>query len=585
APPDYNFVADVAGASPAVAVSNAEALRQAIDACKGQGPTKLVIPKGTYRFAPAHTIAIENLTDLTLDGQGSVLILEDIPREGPSIYVGNCTRTLLENFTLDWDWTVKPIASLGTVSNLSPDKLQCDFTFPDLNATQTDLTRTTPWRGLDPMDPTHLICIGAGGVRLPKGTIIAAGSAGNILHVTLPTPVPLVDGQTYCIRHMYYDGGGFKVANSSDLTFNAVDIYSIPSMGFFFNGTMHNFQLTNCKILRAPGSRNPFTTAADGIHVDEFVDNLNIENCSITGCGDDAMNIHNECYEGEVVPDPTDSAMLTLLNCPSYQLRLSPGDPVEFDNADYSYLNNSTTPVTDQVATVSSVNKGIPQTVIHFAAPLPPGITAQSILRNAKFSSSNVRITGCDIIYSNGRGILLSAENALVSHCHIQDVRATAINLESQIVQPLWTEGRGAANVLIKNNVFENDNRLGRYYGAIIYTNADIPWGPTTATLYKQISIEDNQFINCPGPAMSLTDCSDVLVRSNVIKLTDPLAEANRYAGAIFITNSSDLALGGNTWVSSVATSSDYGVVYDPATISNLSTDTNAVTNTSSASK
>jgi len=468
---------------------------------------------------------------------------------------------------------VKPIASLGTVSNLSADKLQCDFTFPDLDAPRTKITQATPWRSIFAMDSTHLYRTpDPSEFRVPREAVITAGTAGNILHVVFPKPVPFSNGQAYCIRHLYYEMCGFKVFDSSDLAFNAVDIYSIPGMGWFVEASMHNFQFSNCKIHRAPGSRNPLTTAADGLHVDQFIDNLNVENCDFTGSGDDAMNIHTESYQGTIVTDGTDATKLTLMNCPSYLLRLSPGDPVEFYNGDYSNLGDSATPVTSRVASVSSTYiKGAPQTIVHFTTKLPPGITAASILSNGRFKTSNVRIAGCNVEYSNGRGILLSAQNALISDCHLRNVYGTGINLESDLMQGLWSEGRGDSNVLIKNNTFEDDNMSGRYNGAVIYTNTRMPWGQTKATLYKQISIENNRFLNCPGPAVTLSNGSNILIRSNEISATHSIPNLTQNAGAILITNSSDLALGGNQWKTETSDPLTARIVYDPATTFNLS--------------
>jgi len=576
---DYKFAADTAGAPESLAVSNAVELQKAISDCKGKGATRLLIPKGTYRLAPASSLLIDKLNDLTIDGQGSVLILEKLTKEGPAFLISNCSRLLLKDFSLDWDWSVKPIAGLCTVSNLTPDKLQCDLTFPDLNAAQTSVTRSTPWRSIFGMDPARLVTNNPLNFAPPKEAVITPGSAGNVLHVSFPKPVPFVDGSTYCIRHLYYEMGGFKVAGSSDVTFNAVNIYAMPGMGWFFCGAMQNFQLTNCKILRAPGSRTPFTTAADGIHVDQFIDNLNIENCSITGTGDDAMNIHNECYQGNIIADETDPKKMTLVNCPAWQLRLSPGDPVDFYSADFSPLINNGGPAVGRVATVSSVSRGKPQTAIQLVEPLPAGVTPLSIVLNGRYKTSNARITGCHIDYTSGRGILLSAINALIENCHFTNVYSSAINLESEILQPLWTEGRGASNVLIKGNTFEDDNRNGRYNGAIIYTNTRIPWGPTKAVLYEKVTIENNRFVNCPGPAVALTNCSNLLVRSNEIALTEPLANSGRFSGTLFVTESSNVSLGGNQWVNKIPTTSAGGVIYDPATTSNVSPDTNAVTN------
>lgn len=578
APPAYNFVADSATATDAVAVENAIAFQQAVKDCRGKGATKLIIPSGIYRLSSPVSLTLDGLEDVTIAGQGSTLIVEKMAKDGAAFIVNHFARLTIENLTMDWDWKVQPIASLGIVSNLSADKAQADFTFPDLDAARIKVTLATQWRSIFAMDLKRLIRTDPNIYNVPKTVVITPGSADNVLHAIFPEPAPLVEGSTYCIRHLYYDMCGFKISEGHDLTFKFVTINSIPGMGWFFAGPVQNILLTHCNIMRPGGSRYPLTTAADGLHVDQSLGNLIFEDCYITGTGDDAMNVHNEVYQAEIAFDETDPTKLTLLNCPSYQLRVKAGDSIEFFNADFSNLNNNALPVSREVATVSSDNHGKPRTFIQFTAPLPQGLTAQSIVRNARFATKNVRIAHCNIEYSNGRGLLLSAENALVTGCRMSHVYSTAIDLEAEIVQPLWTEGRGASNVVIEGNTFDDNNQQVRYGGAILYTNPRIPWGQTTATLFDRILIENNRFLNCPGPAVSFMNCTNLIVRSNEIRLTEAVANTTRYAGAICLTKSSNLALGGNRWINEVPAKFTGGVVYDPATTSNVSLDTNAVT-------
>ncbi len=574
----YHFVADVPGAAAAVAVSNAAAFQQAINDCKAQGASKLVVPAGTYRLASPTAIAFTGLADLTVEGNGAQFIIEKLTKDGPAFLINNCTRVCFENFSLDWDWASIPIASLATISHISPDKLQCDFTFPDLDATQTQLTRTTPWHGIFGMDATRLVVNDNLRFSVPKDIVLATGGAGNSIHAAFPRPIPFKEGGSYCVRHLYYEMAGFKIVEDQDLLFKGVNIYSIPGMGWFFAGAMKNFGLIDCHILRAPGSRHPLTTAADGVHVDQSMGNALFQNCSITGTGDDEFNIHSECYQGNLVADPTDPAKVTLENCPSYQLRLKPGDSVQIFNADFSNLGDAPTPVSRQIAQVNSDNK-IKKTAIQFTEALPPGVTPQSIVLNARLITRNVLIADCNIEHSNGRGILLSAEDASITGCHFRDLFGTPIDLESEIIQPLWTEGRGTSNVVIKGNTFEDCSLIwGRYGGAIIYTNTRIPWGPTTTALYHRITIEENRFINCAGPAASLTNTDNLLIRENQIHQTEAMVNSTTYAGSIFVTRSSGLALGGNTWTVASPATTLSGVVYDPATTHDISFGTNAVT-------
>jgi hypothetical protein len=562
---DYTFTPN----STAAATNNASQLQQAINDCKAQGASKLLIPAGTYYLARSTAISLNGLQDLTIDGQGSTLIFRQLTNNGCAFLQQNNDRIVIKNLILDWDWAYKPIASLGVVSNLSADKKQCDITFPDLDATQTALTRVIPWTKIFQMDGTHLVREIPGIYSVPGGTTIAATGTGNVLHVTFPSATPLVEGETYCIRHLYYEMACFKILDDTHLTYDAVEIRSFPGMGWLFEAGIHDWQIVNSHIRRAPGGRTPLTTSADGIHVTESEGNFIIKNSTFTGCGDDVINLHDNVYQAVATPDTANPAKLTLANCPSYRLRLVAGDTVQFYDPDYGHLNNSATPVTRVVASVTS-NNSIPETVITFTQALPSPLSPQAIVRNARFDTANVRIAGCQFLYTNGHGILLSTRNTTVENCYFRDVFSTPIQFEANIVQPLWSEGTGASNVVVRNNTFENNNREGDSDGAAIWAGTSLPWGPTDVHLFNTLLFEGNRFFNSPGPILSLNNCSNVIARDNRIDYTHTPSNSTDRSCAFVVTRSDRLALGGNTWHDYIASAHDYGVVYDPATTTHL---------------
>ncbi|HEY9248772.1 MAG TPA: right-handed parallel beta-helix repeat-containing protein, partial [Rariglobus sp.] len=273
-------------------------------------------------------------------------------------------------------------------------------------------------------------------------------------------------------------------------------------------------------------------------------------------------------------PDAADTAKLKLANCPSYRLRLSAGDTVRFYDADYDNLNSSAAPVTRTVDRVSSDNS-VPETTIVFTTALPAALSPQAILRNARFNTANVRIAGCQFLYTNGHGILLSTEATTVENCYFRNIYSTPIQFEANIVQPLWSEGKGAANVVVRNNTFENNNQDGDSGAASIWAGTSLPWGPTDIPLFKSLLFEGNRFLNSPGPVLSLNNCANVIVRDNRVDTTSLVANATATSAAIVTTRSAGLALGGNTWYDYIPTAYDYGVVYDPGTTSNLDAGTN----------
>ena len=566
---DYGFVAD----SPEAATANAAALQKALNDAKAAGSATVTIPKGVYRLDSSKALNFDSLTDVTIDGNGSTLMFEKISKDGPAILIQRCARMVLQNINFDWDWDAIPIATLGTVSNLSADRLQCDVIFPDLSAAQTALAMKTPWRSMMRMDPQTLYRDDVNVFQVPKTATIKPGPTPTSAHVTFPNPAPLEEGKSYCIRHLYYEMSAFKSATSSDVTFRNVNILSMPGMGWFFSGGMQNFELLDCHIQRPPGGRHPLTTAADGFHADQFVSNLRLINCSVTGAGDDAMNLHNESYQGQIVFDESDKTKITLLHCPSYQLRLNPGDAVEIYNNDFSNLGRAATPVTRTVAATSSNNTAKPQTTsIQFTEPLPEGVTPQSILVNGRYATRNLLVRDCRAEYTNGRGFLISAKDVTIESNVFDHVFGSGINIESDIMPPLWTEGRGASNMVIRGNMFKDLNQQVRYNGAAIYANVRMPYGPTDAMLYDRITIENNRFINMTGPIVSLTNTNNLLVRGNEVGFTGQPFDG-RYTGTLFLSRISNAALGGNTWVN--ASSDSGGVLYDPTTTQNLSAEGN----------
>ena len=572
---DYGFTATTRDTPADVAVKNAEALQKAINDAKAAGASTLSMPGGVYRVASRGQITLDGLADFTFDGNGGTIVLEKLSKDGPAFFINNCNRFVMRNVNFDWNWDVTPIASLGIASNVSADRTEFDLAFTDLDAAQTALVAKTPWRSVFEMDPERLYRVTDAIIPVTKDASITPGGAPNVLRVKVPKPVPVVEGKSYCVRHLYYEMTAFMVAESKDLSFNGVTIHSMPGMGWYFSGGMENFELVDCHVRRVPGNRYPLTTAADGFHANQFVRNFRVENCTVTGCGDDAMNFHTEVYQGEIVIDPADRRKVRLMHAPAWHLRLKAGDPVEFYDSDFGLLNKGGEVVSRTVASSKSDNAGKPQTTdVVFTEPVPEGLTPQSILMNGRFETSNVLIRNCRMENFSGRGILISARNATIENNVIDHALSSGINLEADIKPPLWSEGRGVSNVLIRNNTFENCNRQVRYEGAILYTNTRMPYGQSTATLFDRVTIEGNTFLNAPGPIVYLSNAQNLVVRNNEIKTAGP-EYVGRFTGAFYLQTTRDAAVGGNTWAGGGAEQS--GVILDAASTANIAADGNTL--------
>lgn len=554
-----------------IAQANSVAMQRLInEAKKTQGTKTLLIPKGIYRFANKSAWMVDGIDDLTIDAQGSEFIFQNL-YFGECFLIMHCNRLLIKDLYLDWNWDYKPIASIGTVKRLSEDGMTVAFEFADLNAQQTLQTSQSAWMGYYPIDPVTLYrSYRIEPQKLAQGKTTALQAEGNSITATFSAPMGFEVGTSYSIRHLYYNLTAFKMASCTHLTFDGITIYSMPGMGWLNTGTTHHWRFNNCNIIRRPGSRHPLTTAADGIHAGESKGDLIIENCTFTGLGDDAINLHDNAWEGGLKPGANDK-QLVLLNCPKHRLRIESGDVLKFFNADYSPAGVELT-VADEPTYEGKPNAYAPTTTttINFTSAVPRDLSYLSIVINTRFGTDNVKIADNRFIQTFGRGILFAGNDVTIENNTFHEVFGNPIQIQADIVDNHWAEGYGTSNLVLRKNVFKDTNLSGRWEGAIVYVGGRLPWGPTEYQLFSRFLVEDNHFINAPGPAMSFASSRDFLIRNNTIELSRPFPNQTPYAGTMIANLSSNMAMQNNTWKFNAIPVSPTGVIHDPHSSSRI---------------
>jgi hypothetical protein len=550
---EFGLTADPAGGevSTAVAEANAVALAKTVDAARTRNASRLVIPAGTYHVAQKESLNFENLHDLTIDGQGGMLIFCKLLKAGPAINVKTCQRVVIRDLRIDWDWKVNPIASLCVIQAMAEDRKSATVQFPDLDAAATEHIRTVNWAGFNAVDPDTMRPTSIAAI---KPLVVSRESkGGNLLTVAFSTPQKLVVGQSYVIRHLYYEMGTFKLTDCSNLLFQSVTIHSLPGMGWVGRGDLDHLALVDCHIARPPGSHRPMTTAADGFHIIESQGSILIENCSISGTGDDCINIHDNCFQGLRQTGPN---TLVLVGNHRWNMKVAAGDTLELFHPDYSPTGFS--------GTVKQVTFKKDDTELEFTDPLPAGISPLSIVFNRRYGTNNVRIVNST--FSFGR-VMVSAQHVTIENNDFDHPFSNAIQLHTEIVGSLWAEGCGAGDVVIRNNRFTAANLRGKFGGAVIYGAPVIPAGRTQFPLFHDVLISGNQFADSRGPVVSLSAFKNVEISGNRIAGDNLLPNANAQSGAILAECGSALRITDNTWTPGPGQKLA-GVLIDPATTS-----------------
>lgn len=567
-----NLTADAGTpATSAIASQNSTRLQAWFDQARTTvGTKKLLIPPGTYRFESNAQLNIQNTSDLTIDGQGCTFIFQKL-YQGPHFMISNCTRMVIKNLNIDWNSDYMPIASLGKVLSLSADKKTAVFEFANQDAAQTLRTKQSYWYSLFPMDPVYLYCNKPGFFLLNDSPQPSLTASGNQITAVFSTPLSLEVNTSYCIKHLYYQMIAFKLASCSNILFDTINVYGVPGMGWLNTEDSHHLKWNLCKFVRRSGSYQPLVTGADGIHSQQSQGYLSIGTCYFTGLGDDAINIHDDTWQGSLVYSST-ANQLIFKNAPRHQLRLKAGDTVRFFKPDYSPTGVDL--VVTGTPTFTSPN-GDPENAtatmtVNFTTAVPAGLSSLSIANNMRFDTQNVRIGGNQILYTNGRGVLFSGKNATLDSNYFRNVAGDSLQITTEIQGTAYMEGRGASNVVVSNNTFENTNQIGRYNGAVVAVEADMPWGPNAYPLFSTLLFDGNRFYNTPGPAISITSAQNVIVRNSRIENNQTMPGVTPFTATLQAVLSEDMALGGNTWRGFVSPPTPTGVSYNTDLTSNI---------------
>ncbi|MBN8526444.1 MAG: hypothetical protein J0M02_14005 [Planctomycetes bacterium] len=547
---EFGMLPDAA-ADDAAAAANAVGLARAFKACAERKASRLLIPPGTYRMAPKDPLSLSGLQDLAIEATGAELVYTTLLRNASVWNLVNCQRLAVRGLSIDWDWSLNPIASVARVDSLADDRRSAVLSFPDLAAATVARVKDAAWSGMTRIDPQTMR--GTGSQRLSPKPATREIAADGAIHATFSEPLALEQGNHYLIRHLYYEMGAFKINDSSHLLFDGVTVYSVPGMGWVCRGDLHHLALRRCAITIKPGTRRAYSTSADGFHVLDSQGSIAIEDSEITGTGDDCINIHDNNAQGVRKEGPS---TLALINNPRWRMKVAVGDTLELFRADYAPVG-----WTGKVAKVLFTGN---DAVVDFAQPLPETVSPLSIVFNRRYGTADVRIARNR--FDHGR-VMVSARRATIEDNRMEHPAANAIQLATEIAGNLWSEGSGNEDIVIRRNTIIGANAIGKFGGPAIHAVPVLPAGRTSYPLFRRILIEDNRLIDCHGPFVQLGACADVVVRGNRIEADAPVAGANALAGCIKAECATRLHLGGNTWKAGAGQAKP-GVLWDPATCS-----------------
>lgn len=552
---------------------NTAALRTAFADAKAKRASKLVLARGRYALNTDAPLALDGFRDFTFDGGGSVFV--SYRHGGAFIWLRRSLRTKFMNFSLDWDWSREPLASIVRVVRTDANCYDLEFVdyadFPDKNAALTVLSAYDPkTRSVGLEDGiTRYLDMG----KAKKDRVKRTWLDGRTVRVE-NSPNGIAAGQLYRLQHYYYHYNGFSFDDVEHLTLENVTVLSTPGHAFVMGGKSHHVAFDHVNIV--PPNDDPrrvITCTADHFHIGHSRGFLKLENCEFSLGADDIMNMHDNSAFVRRTGPRTVRAMKAVALAAARK-----GDRIEFRNGDYSPTGFFGTLV--EAKRMPGLRNGFDVT---FAEDIPEVKKDGFILFNWAFDTHNVIVRNCRFHDNRARALLILARDVTVENNTFRHQEMGAIKIETGYTYHSWSEGYGVSNVVIRGNLFDTVNPSGSYAShrqRSIYTGIYLRTDPSQDTtdypIIKDILIEGNTFRDNTGVTAYLSSVSNVVVRGNVIEDPTPRRKENPFRSQFFLTNAKDVKIVDNVYRASPNVQ-EPGVVLDPETCGGVVVEGNKV--------
>ena len=489
------------------AEDNTQAMRNAFEYCRHHPNTKLVIDKGIYHFSPEEDIYLNRLKNTLIDANNSEFIFST-----PHYFkVYACDNVEIRNMIVDWDWDTLRLGSLVKIENENDAENTLEIEFTELDEVNADI----PLLSFMQYDPVDLVAGVHGNFKIYSPSVDTeciknvekVEGKPNVLKVTHSGALDYFrNDEVYLLRHYVYGGQVFNtVEESSNITYNNISIYGACGMGYVFAYGSNHYQIINSYIGLRPGAEDKYriSTTADGIHISNSGGYFRIDNCDLSFCGDDIINIHSNMFYIKSIDESRKIMQGTVPN-----KIVEPGHTLSFMDLDFNNI--------DCEATVESITRNGYEATITLTEPLPEIITTDIVAYNGNRHSENYVLTNNYVHETKGRGFLLNSDNGLCDGNTFYRTCSQTLQVRTDIPTDRVIEGTGADHIQISNNTFIECNFGGR--GDVITIESLLDGERFNNTPLAEINISNNEFISCYQEVINADNVNGLTIENNIIR-------------------------------------------------------------------
>ena len=518
----------VSVAVPAAGADATPVLAAAIASAQKSGASTISLAAGTYTFKTLDKsqlghLVISGLQDVTILGNGATFVFMN---NAVGLYITQSQRLVVQSLRLSYGFNT---ASLGTMTSES------GRTVLDVTSSQFPITAADGIGALEQFDPVNKVFV-PDGIRVYEPTAPALVGANTYSSSSFSASMV---GKSFAILHHYYGGVAVEIEDSflsgaaqdQDITLDNVWVQSGPGMGIVAYGIARGLFILNSSVAPRPGGL--FSTEYDAMHLQEIGGDVYIENNTISGQGDDAINA-----AAPVIPLVSLDQTGTRLTLGVYSRFIQAGDTLAFFDANDDFLGATTVK--------SIVSTGYPNSSFVLAGAVA-GAAGAPVVRDVELTNNRMVIARNVISNCECHAVLLQTPNALVLDNTISETANGGIEALSNIGS--FLEGSGAINDTIEGNTLSSTGSdpslAGMTWGAINLYGATGA-GLQTTPINFNLEVLSNVVTNALG-----TGCITVASSSNVQVAANSCVGTNvgqpLHTPAIEVLDAATVSLSGNT--------------------------------------
>ncbi|MGV8092169.1 MAG: right-handed parallel beta-helix repeat-containing protein, partial [Mangrovibacterium sp.] len=520
-------------------VNASQAIKKAIESCRGKSDVILKLPEGRIDLWPEDAVKkklyvsnsteddqaskvksigfwFEGLTNFTLEGNNALIVLHG---KMVSFGASNCNGLKIRNISFDYD---RPSMSELTIKSVSSGVVEAEI-HPDSRYTIMQgriIFYGEGWRSWS----HHAILFNPEKETMHyssfKPFLESKAVETSPFHVRFEgdfSKAAFHPGDVLTIRDPYRDNCGGFILHCTNVSVENIKLHYMHGLGIV---SQFSENILMRKVTAAPrkDSGRIISSFADCFHFSGCKGLVQVDSCFTSGSHDDPINVHGTHLKITGVY-PENKLIVRFMHHQTYGFEaFFTGDSIAFVNPQTLQLQAFA-----KVKTARLLN--LREMELELDGTLPAAAREGNVIENLTWTPE-VRIMNSRFERTNTRGLLITTRRkVLIENNTFFRTGMHAILIANDASS--WYESGPVTDVTIRNNVFENcgyNQTPGNYIIAIAPENHELV---KNQYVHSNIRIENNTFKSYDYPVLTARSVENLIFTGNTIIRSGFLPEGN----------------------------------------------------------